>query len=52
MESMDQYVNDVFAYQVELFNLLKEKKITHEEGMKMLKEKYPNVVEEEEEEED
>ena len=48
MESTDQYVNDVFAYQVELFNLLKEKKITHEEGMKMLKEKYPNVVEEEE----
>lgn len=38
------YATDVLGYQVELFKLLQEKKITHEEGMKMLKEKYPNVV--------
>ncbi len=36
---------------MELMKLLKEKKITHEEGMKMLKEKYPTVVSDDEEEE-
>ena len=40
----DGYATDVLGYQVELFKLLKEKKITHEEGMKMLKDKYPNIV--------
>lgn len=49
---MEQYATDVFAYQVELFKLLEEKKITHEEGMKMLKDKYPTVVSSDDEDED
>jgi hypothetical protein len=42
----------VLAYQVDLFKLLEEKKITHEEGMKMLKDKYPTVVSSDDEDED
>ena len=40
----DGYATDVLGYQVELFKLLEEKKITHKAGMKMLKDKDPTVV--------
>jgi formylmethanofuran dehydrogenase subunit E len=49
---MEQYATAVLAYQVELFKLLEEKKITHAEGMKMLKDKYPAVVSSDDEDED
>lgn len=48
----DAHVTDVLSYQVDLFKLLEEKKITHEEGMKMLKDKYPTVVSSDDEDED
>jgi septal ring factor EnvC (AmiA/AmiB activator) len=49
---MDKFCEEVFEHQMELMKLLKEKKITHEEGMKMLKEKFPTVVSDSEDEED
>ena len=46
------FTTDVLQFQLDLMMKLKNKEITHEEGMKMLKETYPTVVSDDEEEEE
>ena len=43
------FANDVFEYQVQLFMDYKAGKITHEQGLLLLKQKYPTVISDSEE---
>ena len=48
----DKRITGFMKWQMELFIQLKAKKITHAEGMKMMKEKYPEFTDDSEDESD
>jgi hypothetical protein len=50
-EIQRKHMLEFMKYQTELFIQLKAKKITHEEGMKMMKEKYPEYTPDDSEDE-